>query len=168
MRYPAKLAPELFDESFISSSSSSPKTPLPPEMPIVQRSDPFNLNIPPLPLQYQLIPFPGQLFLPQCGLRADVFMYHFRYVFHVPLCRFPSRMCSSNRPRHGPLLGKKLKPDAPNPEATHPTDSDHLEPLALLLPAGDFRTSLVLPGCVRFITSTLISIILPLPRAIAG
>ena len=55
-----------------------------------------------------------------------------------------------------------------NPEATRPTDSDHLEPLALLLPAGDFRTSLVLPGCVRFITSTLISIILPLPRAIVG
>ena len=67
-----------------------------------------------------------------------------------------------------PFWEKKLKPDALNPEATHPTDSDHLEPLALQLPAGDFRTSLVLPGCVRFITSTLISIILPLPRAIAG
>ena len=54
----------------------------------------------------------GQLLLPQRGLRADVFMHRFRYVLHAPLFRFPSHMCSSNRPRHGPLLGKNLKPDA--------------------------------------------------------
>lgn len=36
-----------------------------------------------------------------------------------------------------------------NPEASRPIDSDHLELLPSLLPASDFRTSLILPGCVQ-------------------
>ena len=53
-----KLAPELFDDNFISTPSPSTNLPSPPESPIVQRPDPFDLNVPPLPPQYQLIPFP--------------------------------------------------------------------------------------------------------------
>lgn len=49
-----------------------------------------------------------------------------------------------------------------NPEASRPIDLDHPEPLPVLPPASDFRTSLILPECVRNILpchpSTLISI----------
>ncbi|KAF9646271.1 hypothetical protein BDM02DRAFT_3130507 [Thelephora ganbajun] len=63
------------------------------------------------------------LFPPQRGLRADVFMHRFR-----------------------------KKSETRRSEASRPIDSDHPEPLPVLPPAGDFRTSLILPDLTRRFT----------------
>ena len=80
-----KLAPELFDDSFTSISPSSPKALPPPETPIVQRSDPFDLNIPPLPPRYQLIPFPVNINRSEQFLVHDTIPFLFRGKRGIPL-----------------------------------------------------------------------------------
>lgn len=88
-----KLAPELFDDSFISTPSPSPKPPSPPESPIVQRSDPFDFNIPPLPPQYQLIPFPINTSRTEQFLVHDTIPFVFRGRRGVPLADALEKRC---------------------------------------------------------------------------
>ena len=93
---PAKLAPELFDESSVSSSSSSPK------MPIVQRSDPFDLNVPPLPPQYQLIPFPVNISQSEQFLIHDTIPFLFRGKCGIPLVDALGKRCNDVDRRDSP------------------------------------------------------------------
>jgi len=101
---PAKLglAPELFSDSFISISSSSPKPPSPPEIPIVQRSDPFDLNIPPLPPQYQLIPFPVNISRSEQFLVHDTIPFLFRGKRGIPLADALEKRCDDLDGRDSP------------------------------------------------------------------
>ena len=99
---PAKLAPELFDDSFISISSSSPKLPSPPETPVVQRSDPFELNIPPLPPQYQLIPFPVNISRSEQFLVHDIIPFLFRGKRGIPLADALEKRCDDLDGRDSP------------------------------------------------------------------
>lgn len=97
-----KLAPELFDDSFISAPSPSPKPPSPPESPIVQRSDPFDLNIPPLPPQYQLIPFPINTNRGEQFLVHDTIPFVFRGKRGIPLTDALEKRCDDLEGRDSP------------------------------------------------------------------
>ena len=97
-----KLAPELFDDTFISAPSQSPKTPSPPESPIVQRSDPFDLNIPPLPPQYQLIPFPINTSRAEQFLVHDTIPFVFRGKRGIPLADALEKRCDDLEGRDSP------------------------------------------------------------------
>ena len=87
------LAPELFDENFISISSSSSEVSPPPETPIIQRSDPFDRNIPPLPPQYQLIPFPVNVNRSEQFLVHDTIPFLFRGKRGIPLTDALEKRC---------------------------------------------------------------------------
>ena len=87
------LAPELFDENFISISSSSSEVSPPPETPIIQRSDPFDRNIPPLPPQYQLIPFPVNVNRSEQFLVHDTIPFLFRGKRGIPLADALEKRC---------------------------------------------------------------------------
>jgi len=101
---PAKLtlAPELFDGSFVSTPSSSPKTPSPPQSAIVQRSDPFDLAVPPLPPQYQLIPFPVNTTRAEQFLVHDTIPFVFRGKRGIPLADALEKRCDDLGGRDSP------------------------------------------------------------------
>lgn len=106
-----KLAPDLFDDSFLSPPDSSSGPPSPPGSVVVQRPEPFDLNVPPLPPHYQLIPFPVNI------SRTEQFLVHdtIAFVFHgrrgIPLTDALEKRCEG-------LDGK----DSPTDAAT--TDSN--------------------------------------------
>ena len=97
-----KLAPELFDDDFISTPSRLPKPPSPPESPIVQRSDPFDLKIPPLPPQYQLIPFPINTNRGEQFLVHDTIPFVFRGQRGIPLADALEKRCDDLEGRDSP------------------------------------------------------------------
>ena len=97
-----RLAPELFDDSFISIPCPSPKPPPPPESPIVRRSDPFDLNIPPLPPQYQLIPFPINTNRGEQFLVHDTIPFLFRGKRGIPLTDALEKRCDDLEGRDSP------------------------------------------------------------------
>ena len=90
------LAPELFDDSFMSVSSSSPETP------IVQRSDPFDFDVPPLPPQYQLIPFPINISRSEQFLVHDTIPFLFRGKRGIPLAAALEKRCDDLDGRDSP------------------------------------------------------------------
>jgi len=87
------LAPELFDDNFVLAPSPSPKTPSPPQSAIVQRSDPFDLDVPPLPPQYQLIPFPVNTTRAEQFLVHDTIPFVFRGKRGIPLADALEKRC---------------------------------------------------------------------------
>ena len=98
-----ELAPELFDDSFISIPAPPPKLQSPPESPpIVQRSDPFDLNIPPLPPQYQLIPFPINTSRAEQFLVHDTITFLFRGKRGIPLADALEKRCDDLEGRDSP------------------------------------------------------------------
>ena len=84
---PERLAPELFDNNFVSIPLPSPVPPSPPEAtPLVRRPDPFDFaTIPPLPPQYQLIPFPLNISKTEPFLVHDTIPFVFRDERGIPL-----------------------------------------------------------------------------------
>ena len=98
-----RLAPELFDDSFTSISLSPPKAPPPPETPIVQQSGPFDLNVPPLPPQYQLIPFPANVGRSEQFLVHDTIPFLFRGKRGIPLADALENRCDELDGRDSPM-----------------------------------------------------------------
>lgn len=97
-----KLAPELFDDSFISTPTPSYRPPSPSESAIVQRADPFDLNVPPLPPQYQLIPFPINISKTEQFLVHDTITFVFRGKRGIPLADALEKRCDGLDGRDSP------------------------------------------------------------------
>lgn len=85
---PETLAPELFNDNFVSIPLPipSPEPPSPPEGTLVRRPDPFDFaTISLLPPQYQLIPFPLNISRTEPFLVHDTIPFVFRDKRGIPL-----------------------------------------------------------------------------------
>ena len=73
-------------------------------MPIVQWSDPFDLNIPPVPPQYRLIPFPVNISQSEQFLIHDTIPFLFRGKCGIPLVDALGKRCNDVDRRDSPTV----------------------------------------------------------------
>ena len=96
-----------------------------------------------------LSPITDHLFPLQRGSRADVI--HAPFSVRLPSAFIEISLLHVFIETSPPWSFSRKKSEtrrSTDPEASRPIDSDHPEPLPVLLSATDFRTSLILPECV--------------------